>query len=407
MSSPFTGEEGQNTQAAPKQGGRAKRAAPDWVAGPSPELPWPRRPVVSTPLQHLLDSGHALVDRSPPILASGLLGPGLPAWNGFQTARLDLGDLELEAGDLGTGNGQTAEFAVQETAITARPEHTESEHAGPEHAEAAPPETTSTTTPEDFEVPEDSRPFQATLDESVVDALIQALYDALPADLEVSAVGFQPEVTTSGNVLGRHRTLTGRTLVDLETELEQTEPRQLVRGPVDGATIRVTLHALAELPLDILADEPAHRISKSTVLGEGEACFLRAQSALWAWRTHRQNNLQLHSAGPPVLNRNVLIEQRIGPLTLLVGCRVTEQHEAPRLWGFTLGSLRGQVLRSRETFLVEWQPGGQVVFTCTSEQTIALATLGFLAPVHNTVRRMMVQGYERNMLEMSAGAEAD
>ncbi|WP_291425729.1 DUF1990 family protein [Deinococcus sp.] len=385
----------------PKYAGRAKRAAPDWSVGPSPELPWPRRLVVSTPLQHLLDSGHALVDRSPPILASGLLGPRLPAWNDFQTAQLDLGDPEL-----GARHDQTAEVPMQEMGITAKSEHTDSEYLQPEHARAAPPETATTTMPEAFEIPQGFRPFQATLDESVVDALINALYDALPADLEISAVGFQPEVTTSGNVLGRHQAVTSRTLVDLETELEQTEPRQLVRGPVDGATIRVTLHALTELPLDVLPDEPAQRISKSTVLGEGEACFLRAQSALWAWRTHRQNNLQLHSAGPPVVNRNVLIEQRIGPLTLLVGCRVTEQHEAPRLWGFTLGSLRGQVLRSRETFLIEWQPGGQVVFTCTSEQSIALATLGFLAPVHNAVRRMMVKSYIRNMLEMSAGAEA-
>lgn len=291
------------------------------------------RAAVPTPLQGLLDPGHALLSRTPQLLGSGQLGLGLPLWNNLQTGALDLSRLPAAA----------------------------------------------------------QPPLDETLNESVIEGLFQALCDALPPDLGITVEEAAPG-THSGSVVGRPA---------VPAVGGSAGARQVVRGVVDAATVQVTLQALSGAPLGDVPADPAQRLSKSVTLGQGEACFLRAQSALWAWRTHRQSLLQLHSAGPPAPRRTVLLEQKLGPLTLLSGCRVTEQYEAARRWGFTLVSLRGQVLRLRENVLVEWRPDDQVVFSCASEQSIALNTLSFLAPVHQAVRRMVVQGYARTMLEMS------
>lgn len=266
-------------------------------------------------------------------------------------------------------------------------------------------------------------PLQPTLDDTVIDGLIEALYSVLPEALS------QPlaETTTSGNRIGRHGFAPGirpdsiwtpasvpaaDSLTDETTDLpleEPTtppppplEPRPYVVGAVPEGLPLITLRSLSQLELALPAENAVGRLTKQAVLGQGEACFLRAQSALWTWRTHRQVNMEAHAEGPPSLGRHVLIEQRIGPVTLLLGCRITEMIEEERRWGFTLGSLSGQVLQSSEHFLVEWQADDQVVFSVDTQQQLAMPNLTFLAPVYSALRRKFKQGYIRNMLELTA-----
>lgn len=327
---------------------------------------WPRRKtLVATPLQQLLDPHQALLAAPTPIQDAPHLAPLLPEFQALQT---------------------------QATLIGLPPRSERHQLLGA----AQKPLT--------------------TLDESVVAALIRALYDALPDDLGAADVWDVPEKTASGNIIGRPRAnpstiptqivppTTGTALRPPEA-LGAAQPRQYLRGVPDLETLQVTRQQLALLELADLPDTFGTPLSAREVLGYGEVYFLRAQSALWAWRTHRQANLQLHTDGPPMQGRNVLIEQRIGPLTLLLGNRVTRLIEGERHWGFTLSSLSDQVLRSRETFLVQWLEDDAVVFTFDSAQQIALPSLGFLGPVHAAVRRVITQGYLRNMRDMTADAD--
>lgn len=344
---------------------RAERArlATRKIFGPL-DATWTRRkPLRATPLQQLLDPGQALLETATPLQSTSQLAPTLPEWNALQT------------------HGPVVEFSF--------PPPSRGISSGGEAL--------------------------TTLDESVVAALIRALYDALPDDLGAANVWDLPETTASGNIIGRHAPVSATGVQSVPTEAAQEkvqgtpalspQPRQYLRGVPDPETVRVTRQSLAELPLNLPSDEMGTPLSARELLGYGEAYFLRAQSALWAWRTHRQANLQLHTDGPPMQGRNVLVEQRLGPLTLLLGERVTRLTESERHWGFTLGSLRDQVFRSQETFLVEWQDDDAVIFSFESRQQIALPNLGLLGPVHSAVRRVITQGYLKNMREMTADAE--
>lgn len=381
----------------------------------------PQAPVLpefgATPLQRLLDPAQALLGRTTPLQGTIYSGLNLPAWNGLQTYYVNLGEPQRPIENTLPDVEPAPQGAVK--AEAAPPEPSEPAPSLEINASFDPPFLTSVSPELAASGPIPAfLPLQPTLDESVVEALIQALYDALPADLEEPSWGSIPETTTSGNLIGRHQT----TLSPVPTRLvrhapsdhpvslpgnadPEATPKQFSRGVVDEATLQVTRQALGQLELEEPAEDTAHSLQVRAVLGMGEACYLRAQSALWAWRTHRQQNLQLHTDGPPSVGRNALIEQRIGPVTLLIGCRITELTDTERSWGFTLVSLSGQVLRSRETFLVDWQENGEVIFTSTSLQQISSPTLGFLGPVHSALRRVMIQGYTRNMVEMSADAD--
>lgn len=262
---------------------------------------------------------------------------------------------------------------------------------------------------------------QTTLDDTVIEGLIQALFTALPEGLEAAAV----ETTNSGNRIGRHGHVSRLKRESLwvptsvpkpdtqeeepEEEEAQTlpppqppEPRAYVVGAVPDGLFQVTLRSLPALEVSLPSENAGSPLATQVALGSGEACFLRAQSALWTWRTHRQANQEMHAEGPPMLGRNALIEQRIGPVTLLLGCRVTDMIEAERQWGFTLGSLAGQVLQSRESFLIEWQPDDQVIFSLHTQHQFAMPNLTFLGPVYSALRRKFKQGYIRNMQELTS-----
>lgn len=284
------------------------------------------------------------------------------------------------------------------------------------------PSLASLHTAQHFPEPPQELPLQPTLEDSVIDGLIDALYEVLPDALNEPLA----ETTLSGSRIGRHGYARrsrpeslwvpapnhSETLEESPAEmpheatpaaaLPPPEPKPYVMGAVPEGMIEVTFHSLSELPLSLPAPQSAGLLSAQMVLGRGEACFLRAQSALWSWRTHRQTNMEVYAEGPPSPGRNALLEQKIGPITLLLGCRVTGLIEEDRRWGFTLGSLSGQVLRSREHFLVDWQPDDTVLFTLETQQQLAMPSLSVLGPVYSALRRRFKQGYIRNILELTA-----
>lgn len=179
------------------------------------------------------------------------------------------------------------------------------------------------------------------------------------------------------------------------------EPRPYVFGQANESTVDATLQSLAALDVIVPDIGASTHLRLQVNLGQGEGAFLNARSALWSWRPHRQSGVRVHTHGPPVIGRDLLLEQRIGLVTVLQGCRVMTLTEEDRCWGFTLGSLDGQVYRLWERLLVEWQADGQVTLFISSHHELGLRGFGLVAPLLNSARRGTVQGYGRGMTDLA------
>lgn len=180
------------------------------------------------------------------------------------------------------------------------------------------------------------------------------------------------------------------------------EPRAFVLGgEVSPALAWETLQSLAAR--EVLPPEPGVRGRHLQVhLGSGEGIFLHGQSALWAWRPYRAPGLVLHTLGPPVPGRDLLMEQRSGLITVLQGCRILSITEQPRRWGFTLASVDEQVFRLREELLVAWEDDDQVWLHIRSQWQLNVegAMTVFGAGLLN-MRRQALQHYVRSMRDLA------
>lgn len=179
------------------------------------------------------------------------------------------------------------------------------------------------------------------------------------------------------------------------------EPRPYVFGQVGESTVDATLQSLAALDVVVPDIGASNHLRLQVNLGQGQGAFLNARSALWSWRPHRQSGVRVHTHGPPVIGRDVLLEQRIGLVNVLQGCRVMTLTEEDRCWGFTLGSLDRQVYRLWERLLVEWQEDDRVTLLISSHHEQGLRGFGLVAPLLNSTRRNTVQGYARGMTDLA------
>lgn len=180
-------------------------------------------------------------------------------------------------------------------------------------------------------------------------------------------------------------------------ELPPASPRPYVLGTADQDTIDASLQALAEHEPALPDIGTSSHVRVTLELGQGEATFLNARSALWSWRPHRQSGVKVHTHGPPVVGRDVLLEQRAGLVTVLQGCRVLTLQESDHVWGFTLGSLDGQVYQLWERLLIERDADDRVMLRISSHHEVALRGFGLVSGLLHGVRRSAVQGYARGM----------
>ena len=174
-------------------------------------------------------------------------------------------------------------------------------------------------------------------------------------------------------------------------------PRPYVMGLADPETVDASLRALATHEPELPDIGSSTHLRFTLDLGEGEATFLNARSALWSWRPHRQSGVRVHTHGPPVVGRDVLLEQRAGLVTVLQGCRVLTLQESDHDWGFTLGSLNGQVYHLWERLLLERHPDDRVTLLISSHHAVVLRGFGLVSGLLHSARRNAVQGYARGM----------
>ena len=135
-------------------------------------------------------------------------------------------------------------------------------------------------------------------------------------------------------------------------------------------------------------------LSIATGIGEGQAAFDRASSALMYFDMHRRAGLRIEATGPAAAP-GVTVAQSvgIGLVQVTAGCRVIYAVDEPTRRGFGYGTLPGHPEIGEESFAVELTPGGQVRFALRSFSKPATALGRATVPAGKAMQRFIVVRY--------------
>lgn len=169
-----------------------------------------------------------------------------------------------------------------------------------------------------------------------------------------------------------------------------------------GAGVKTVLETLADAELTYpeqgatrgeMPDGYDH-LSIAAEIGEGEAAFDRAASALMHFDMHRRAGLRVDATGPAAAP-GVTVAQAVGRslVQVVAGCRVIYTVDEPARRGFGYGTLPGHPEIGEESFIVELTPSGQVRFALRSFAKPATAFGRATAPLGQAMQRFIVVRY--------------
>jgi uncharacterized protein (UPF0548 family) len=101
----------------------------------------------------------------------------------------------------------------------------------------------------------------------------------------------------------------------------------------------------------------------TAVIGRGDDAWDRAKDGLLTWQCHRRAGLTVYPSDAPLDPGTVVIAAaHLGPLYLLIPCRVVYRTDEPGRFGFAYGTLAGHPERGEEAFHVVRDEAGTVSF---------------------------------------------
>jgi uncharacterized protein (UPF0548 family) len=145
-----------------------------------------------------------------------------------------------------------------------------------------------------------------------------------------------------------------------------------------------------------------HRVTERTVLGKGKGVFDAAGSALMNWSMHRRAGLAVAASAERVdVGVTAVMAVTLGPLGLVLPCRVVWTEDGPDRCGFAYGTLPGHPERGEESFVV--QRDGDVVTLCI----IAFSAPGNVAvrlagPIPRYLQARATTRYQQSLASLSA-----
>lgn len=145
-------------------------------------------------------------------------------------------------------------------------------------------------------------------------------------------------------------------------------------------------------------------LDQHTEVGRGEPAFNALASALMAWDLQRTIGLRVSASAPsPVAGATVVSVLPLGPVGLLVPCRVVYTLQEPRRVGFGYGSLPGHPLIGEERFSAECTNDGRVMLRITSfSRPAGLARLA--PPLANAGQMAINRRYARAGVRLARGS---
>lgn len=104
-----------------------------------------------------------------------------------------------------------------------------------------------------------------------------------------------------------------------------------------------------------------HHVRRSALLGQGAEVFTRAATALMTWEMHRTAGLGVEAGTRPVeLGGDIRLGWSVGPLHVVIPCRVVRVVDEVDTRGFAYGTLPGHPERGEESFMVHLDHAGAV-----------------------------------------------
>ncbi|GAA5158540.1 hypothetical protein GCM10023321_38480 [Pseudonocardia eucalypti] len=143
-----------------------------------------------------------------------------------------------------------------------------------------------------------------------------------------------------------------------------------------------------------VAPEGYHLVRRTATLGHGDAAFARARERLWGWAAQRRAGAVIHPPDtPPAEGLTVLVAPGIGPLRLLVPCRVVWTVDEPDRVGFGYGTLPGHPVSGEEAFVARRDPSGEVRGTILAFSRPATWYTRMAGPAGRAVQRFATTQY--------------
>lgn len=145
-----------------------------------------------------------------------------------------------------------------------------------------------------------------------------------------------------------------------------------------------------------------HHLRRSQVIGQGQQCFDRAAEQVMTWQVQRGAGLQVDaSADRAALGVVVLSSLRLGPVCVVVPCKVVAVVDEPTARGFAYGTLRGHPECGEERFTVTLQRDGRVVLHIVAFSRPATWFVRLGAPIASRIQRRTTTRYLNALVDKS------
>jgi uncharacterized protein (UPF0548 family) len=134
-----------------------------------------------------------------------------------------------------------------------------------------------------------------------------------------------------------------------------------------------------------------HHVRMEERIGDA-AAFDRASLGLRTWAAHEGAGLRIYPNSPVEPEATVIGVTSIGPVQIMVPCRIVAVFKEPDVFGFAYGTLPGHPERGEESFVLE-RRDGSTYFTVQafSKPVDPLARLS--GPIGRVVQRSVTRRY--------------
>ena len=147
-----------------------------------------------------------------------------------------------------------------------------------------------------------------------------------------------------------------------------------------------------------------HALHRSADVGRGPSAFALLAKGIQTWQVQREAGLRVSATAAAKPGTDVALAKALGPVVVVLACRVVWALDEPRRAGFGYGTLPGHPESGEEAFLAELDAEDETVrFTVFgfSRPATLLSRIG--APIAGRVQRASIDGYLQAARRIAAG----
>jgi uncharacterized protein (UPF0548 family) len=148
-------------------------------------------------------------------------------------------------------------------------------------------------------------------------------------------------------------------------------------------------------------------VSESAVVGAGKSDFALLADGIRQWRIQTGSGLQVEAAGPAAEGVDVALAKTLGilgPVAIVLSCRVVWAVDEPRRSGFAYGSLRGHPEAGEEAFVAELDDDDAVTFSVFGFSRRGTVLTSLASPISKAMQQRTLTDYLRAAHRIVAGA---